>query len=642
MKSHVVILLAAFSTAAFADQSGNVTLTTSSSLNLDTGEIANSGDLLWNGSELTSQGRAGLYNLGKFGTRLFKSISSRSAARAPYTTSSIPARALIAGDIFGVRTNGGHYAKVLVTAVNGPSLVLQYTTFIAADPRIAAHPSIAGPPPFIYQVQNNYSFLLPGVPNYGIAPGSLFAIQGLNLSGNSTPVLQLSTAPGLPTTLNQTSLSVTVNGVTTTPALYYTSVSAVAAVLPSTTPLGAGTITLTYNGHSTQAPIQVVASAVGLDTLYGAGAGAGVVTDSNFNLLGLTNSATPGEAVTLWGSGVGADTSNSDTTYPQKQNNLTNIPMQIYIGGISANILYRGRSQYPGLDLIDVVIPANVAPGCYVSVVVQTGTVVSNTVTVPVNGTGGPCSDPALGLSGTQLQTLAAKGSTPVKSLAITVSQYTNASGKVTDQALVLAVSTNSAEFGSGSYYASQGSCSVFPPGTGFPFQAPLDAGTVQLTAPGGPVNLGSTGGSYLGQLPSGSLTGSPGTYTFTGSGGKDVGTFKIAMNIQAPFSLTNTNAATITRSQGATITWSGGFTGGDVMVNGVAASPNGSVNFYCHAPSSAGQLTIPAATLLALPPGTGKLVIVNATAPQTVAASGLDLGLATGVVSIEVPTTFK
>jgi hypothetical protein len=77
-------------------------------------------------------------------------------------------------------------------------------------------------------------------------------------------------------------------------------------------------------------------------------------------------------------------------------------------------------------------------------------------------------------------------------------------------------------------------------------------------------------------------------------------------------------------------------------MINGVGASPNGSVNFYCHAPSAAGQLTIPAATLLALPPGTGKLVIVNATASQTVAASGLDLGLATGVVSFEVPTIFK
>jgi len=647
MKSHylaIYFLAAAFSTAAMADQSGNVTLTVGSSVDLEAGATSSSGgDILWNGASLAAQGQAGLYNLGRFGSRIFRSITARSAARAPYSAAPIPASALIVGDIFGVRTNGGHYAKISVTAVNGSSISLQYTTFIATAASVATHPSAFGPPPFIYQVQNNYSFLLPGVPNYGIAPGSLFAIEGMNLNVNATPVLQSSAAPGLPTTLNQTSLSVTVNGVTTTPALYYASSNAVAAVLPSTTPVGTGTITLTNNGQSTQAPIQVVASAVGLDTLYGAGSGAGVLTDASYNLLGLANSAMPGQAVSLWGSGVGADTSNGDTTYPQNQNNLTNIPMQIYIGGISANILYRGRSQYPGLDLIDVVIPANVSPGCYVSVVVETGSVVSNTVTVPVSAKGGPCSDPALGLSGTQLQSLAAKGTTPVNSLAITVSQYTNAAGKVSDEALVLAAGATSAEFGSGSYYASEGSCSVFPPATGFPLQSPLDAGTVQLTGPTGSVDLGAGGGSYLAQLPSGSVTGSPGTYTFTGSGGKDVGAFKIAINIQSPFSLTNPSAlASITRSQGATITWSGGFANGDVMVNGVGASPNGSVNFYCHAPSGAGQLTIPSATLLALPPGGGKLIVMNATAPQTVSATGLDLGLATGVVSFDVPTTFK
>ncbi|HEV1286053.1 MAG TPA: hypothetical protein VNU44_12095 [Bryobacteraceae bacterium] len=633
----VVVLTTALSSAALADQSGSVTLTSNTYFNLATGEISNTGgDVFWNGTALAAQGQAGLYNLGRFGARVFKSITARRAARAPYRAASIPAGALIVGDIFGVRTNGGHFAKVSVSAVNGTSVSLQYTTFIAASTNIAAHPSAFGPPPFIYQVQNNYSFLFPGVPNYGIAPGSLFAIQGLNLSGNQTPVLQSSAAPGLPTTLNQTSLSVTVNGVTTTPALYYTSLNAVAAVLPSTTPVGTGTITLNFNGNSTQAPIQVVASAVGLNTISGAGSGAGVLTDASFNLLGLTNSAMPGQAVVLWGSGVGADTSNADTTYPQNQNNLTNIPMQVYIGGISANILYRGRSQYPGLDLIDVVIPPNVSLGCYVSVVVETGSVVSNTVTVPVSAKGGPCSDPALGLSGTQLQSLAAFGATPVKSVAVTVSQYTTSSGKVTDQASVISAATLSAEYGSGDYYTSQGSCAVLARGSEFPFQAPLDAGTVQLTAPTGSLNLGAGGGSYLATLPSGSLGG---TYTFTASGGKDVGAFKIAISVPSPFSLTNTSAlASITRSQGATVTWTGGFSGGDVMVNGVGAG----VNFYCNAPSSAGQLTIPSQTLLALPPGGGKLVVMNATAPQTVSASGLDLGLATGVVSIEVPTVFK
>jgi hypothetical protein len=160
------------------------------------------------------------------------------------------------------------------------------------------------------------------------------------------------------------------------------------------------------------------------------------------------------------------------------------------------------------------------------------------------------------------------------------------------------------------------------------------------LTGPAGALNFTGGGGSYLAQLPSGSLTGN---YTFTGSGGKDVGAFKIVISVQSPFSLTNTSAlASITRSQGATVSWTGGFAGGDVMVNGVGSSSNGNVNFYCHAPSNAGQLTIPSATLSALPPGGGKLIVMNATAPQTVSASGLDLGLATGVVSFEVPTSFK
>ena len=151
MKS--LFLAAVFATAIFAEQSGNLTLTAGSSLNLETGEIGRSGgDLLWNGIELTSQGSARLYNVGKLSARVFKSISSRAAARAPFTATSIPASKLIAGDIFGVRTNSGHYAKVLVTAVNGLSLVLQYTMFSAPGPIIAPHPDIAGPPPFIYRL----------------------------------------------------------------------------------------------------------------------------------------------------------------------------------------------------------------------------------------------------------------------------------------------------------------------------------------------------------------------------------------------------------------------------------------------------------------------------------------------------------
>src|SRR5580693_2325453 len=133
MKWHCLFFLAAaLSITARADQSGSVTLTSNTSFNLDTGAVSSvGGDVFWNGTALATQGQAGLYNLGRFGSRIFKSITARSAARAPYRAAPIPASALVVGDIFGVRTNSGHYAKVSVTGVNGASVSLQYTTFIA-------------------------------------------------------------------------------------------------------------------------------------------------------------------------------------------------------------------------------------------------------------------------------------------------------------------------------------------------------------------------------------------------------------------------------------------------------------------------------------------------------------------------------
>jgi len=638
----VVFLAIALSATSWADQSGNATLSAATSLNLDTGEVsAAGGDILWNETSLTPQGRAGLYNLGKSGSRVFKLIPARYASAAPYSAAPIPAAALVAGAIFGVHTNGGHYAKVMVIASSSASLSVQYRTFIAPGP-MASKPAAAGSAPVIAQLQNNYSLLQPGVPNYGIAPGSLFIIYGTGLSSSAPPKLQSGV---LPTKLNQTSISVTVNGVATTPALYYTSANQLAAVLPSATPVGDGTIIVTYNGTaSAPAPIQVVPSAVGLDTGYGTGTGSGIASDAKGNVFGLTRSAMPGEEIVLWGSGVGADTANDDRTYPQKQDNLTNIPMQVYIGGISANVLYRGRSQYPGVDQINVAIPANVTPGCYVSVVAQSGSIVSNTVTLAVHPTGGICSDTGLGLNGTDLQKLASTGNTPVNSGLLTVAQLNYPAG---GGASILAVAgfspLDSSLFGAGYSYVSQGSCSLTAPGFNFKhvgLTGGLDAGTIKVSGPGGSQNLmeqGPEGGLYAAQLPA--LT--PGTYTFSSTGGADVKAFNVPLNVPAPFTVTNLAAlATITRSQGATVTWSDGPPNGDVLVTGLSGSPAGSVAFYCYAPSSAGRLTIPPHVLLALPPTSDKMTIMSFTAPQTI--PDMSFSLVTAEVSYTIPYTLK
>src|SRR5690242_18256001 len=107
----------------------------------------------------------------------------------------------------------------------------------------------------IGRVQNNYSYILPGMPYYGIAQGSIFDVFG---SGLTLATSQLQNTP-LPTQLNGTSITITVNGVTTKAPLYYVSPNQVAAILPSATPAGTGTITVLINGQpSASAPITVV------------------------------------------------------------------------------------------------------------------------------------------------------------------------------------------------------------------------------------------------------------------------------------------------------------------------------------------------------------------------------------------------
>ena len=67
--------------------------------------------------------------------------------------------------------------------------------------------------PAITQILNNSSGTPPGLPNYGIAPSSIFIVTGTGLADPGTPTLQDTTAPGgLPLTLNGASITVVVNG----------------------------------------------------------------------------------------------------------------------------------------------------------------------------------------------------------------------------------------------------------------------------------------------------------------------------------------------------------------------------------------------------------------------------------------------
>jgi hypothetical protein len=225
--------------------------------------------------------------------------------------------------------------------------------------------------------------------------------------------------------------------------------------------------------------------------------------------------------------------------------------------------------------------------------------------------------------------------------LALAVVQFFRDDGTVSSSALALPAGLHSSYFGSGYEYVSQGSCTIVPPQQGdFATVANfLDTGSIQVSGPSGQVTL--TG--IQAPLP-GSGSPFPGTYTFTGSGGKDVGSFTATLAVQTP-PLTITNVSTlgaITRSQGATVTWTGGFPGGDVQIEGEDGGSFGDIRFYCHAPSSAGQFAIPPSILMALPPGGGDLIVTNYSAGQPITASRLDVGFAAGFASHVIPVSFK
>src|SRR5262249_10044095 len=162
--------------------------------------------------------------------------------------------------------------------------------------------------------------VVPGLPYYGIAQGSIFAIYGTGLAPTTTALQSLP----LQRTLNNVSIAVTVNGATANPLIYFLSPTQINAILPSNTPVGMGTITVT-NGGSTSASmaIQVVQSAFGLLTYNGGGSGMvkAYDADNNNNLVGVTAAANPGDTLVLWGSGLGPVSGDESVT--QTQTNMT-------------------------------------------------------------------------------------------------------------------------------------------------------------------------------------------------------------------------------------------------------------------------------------------------------------------------------
>jgi uncharacterized protein (TIGR03437 family) len=497
----------------------------------------------------------------------------------------------------------------------------------------------------ITSVQNAASNITPGLPNAGIAQGSIFVVQGASLGPAN---IFIATAAFQSTTLSNTSVAVTVGGTTVNAPMYYTSAGQVAALLPSNTPSGTGTITVTYNSQTSAAvPITVVANNLGTFSIDSSGSGPDIVTFPDYSLVSAAKiagcggpntecgAANPGDTLILWATGLGPV--NGSDAAGAGLGVAINVPLTLWLGGVAITPSYQGRSGCCiGEDQIVFTVPNNVPTGCAVPLLVQIGNEISNNTVMPVASGSRNCTPANTAYASVNVEQGVIAG--PVTLGNIKMDHYSDGNGAFEDdgkaqfQTLLTYAPASQPFFVS--YIDDQplGTCVVYNNinGSGnvpVTSVASLDAGpTIKLTGPNGSVSLPENQG--LNEFSPGNFL-VPGVYTVTGTGGANVGSFSGTLTIPAlPTLVSPVNNATVTRSNGLTVTWTGGA--GNVVIDIESCTDNTCANgasAVCSAPASAGTFTIPPYVLLALPASTSAGFILSTQAEAAFTATGLNLG---------------
>ena len=245
-------------------------------------------------------------------------------------------------------------------------------------------------------------------------------------------VVATTTAFPLSTSLAGTSVAISAGGRTIPAIMFYSSAGQVSAIVPSSTPVGVASVTVTYNGRTSASfPMTIVQSTLGIFTATTIGSGDAIATLGS-TFLSPLNAANPGEVVAFWGTGLGPVT--SDETGPAQQADMTNVPVEAYVAGKPAEVVFRGRNSCcSAIDTIYVRIPSGVA-GCSTPVVFKTGSYVSNTTTISTSENGRTCTPTNKSFTKSQIESLLAKGATSagVSGAAINLSRATNLAGQIT------------------------------------------------------------------------------------------------------------------------------------------------------------------------------------------------------------------
>ncbi|HWZ30787.1 MAG TPA: hypothetical protein VNX18_05620 [Bryobacteraceae bacterium] len=458
-----------------------------------------------------------------------------------------------------------------------------------------------------------------------LAPGVVWVIYGKNLGPASlAQVTGTNYAPSLAGT--SVTFTPVAGGAVVNASIWYTLATQVGGLIPSSIAPGTYAVRVTYN-QQTSAPqnVTVVARSMGIATANGLGTGPAQATINNVNggisLVRYTSNAVdaggyhyiltpahPGDTVSLWGTGGGADSANDTGGTSGDQTAAGNF--KVMLGSRVITPLYSGAvAGYPGLWVIVFTLPSDIDLDCFAMLQVSAGGELSNVTSLAIAAAGQTVCSSA-GYSPATLAKLDAGGN--IVFAGMTVGKF--------------ALDTGAVEIVGGPFNLYSAAKWILPysgPKFGpctvldityagdFPVapDALLDAGTkLTLTGPGAtagtivPAIPGVVGPVYSTTLPAGTLV-NGGTYRLTGTGGTQVGPFTATATLPNSFNLTNLSTV-VDRSKPFTLNWTGsGFDTVVVQLNGtILGSSTHQVVVTCAVPGSSGTLSIPAAALAYMP----------------------------------------
>ena len=228
-----------------------------------------------------------------------------------------------------------------------------------------------------------------------LASGSIASIFGTNLAATTKSAQSLP----LPSQLGGTSVSI--DGV---PApLFFVSPTQINFQVPA----GGGGAVVVSTASGKSDPFQLLTGPVstpGIFSLYASGCGSGAVLnvgkDGSVSLNSPSNSARPGDYISIYGTGGGIvspavpDGTPAPSNPPARLSVAGSAGIRFFGGGYIGSNFWAGRAPgLVGVDQFNFVVPSTVRTGCSVPLQIFNDNI-SAPVTISIASGGGPCADP--------------------------------------------------------------------------------------------------------------------------------------------------------------------------------------------------------------------------------------------------------